>query len=344
MDHLLHGPRRRRHGAAGRIACAAALLALAGLFPFVVTPGAAARTALAELRVEGPDGTLDPGTWYVTGTESIKRSGSSDSCPRRTGTIRVPGPTAMGLPQTASAANPKLRQVRIRRDEAGLFMCEIGSVLGRPFTDPAGFSGWSYWQDYVAGTSSADLVKLRGGDRILWVFSDFGAATPLNTGDALELQSVDPGTTDGELEVRVTAHAFDGASAPATGATIDGAEAVQELGGGRYSVTVGQGSTTLEATRGLDIPSQPLATCFEKQASDCPKARGKTIVGSRAGDRLEGTKGWDQIDSGGGDDQIDIRGGGRDRINCGGGRDTVIRKRGAGGAQIASSCERVRRR
>jgi hypothetical protein len=320
-----------------------AAIALIGLFVLsllVATAPADARTALAELRVEGPDGTLDPGTWYVTGSESIKKSGSSDTCPRRSGAIRVAGPTAMGLPQTASGSNRDLRQVRVRADEAGLFVCEIGSVLGRPFSDPAGFAGWSYWQDYAFGNASADLVSLRNGDRILWVYSDFGAATPLNQGDALELSSVDPGTTTGELEVKVTAHGFDGSSAPATGATIEGAESFEDLGGGLYSVTVGPDFTTLQATRGLDIPSQPLETCSAPKSSDCPNARGRRIVGSNRADRLKGTKGWDDIAARGGDDVIDIRSGGSDAVDCGGGRD-VVRRKGRGGL-IGDNCERVR--
>ena len=317
-------------------------VALAALALLAVAVPAAAKSVLVELRVEGPSGTLDPGTWYMTGPERIRRSGSGDECARREGTIPVPGATAMGLPQTASDSNAALRQVRIRRDEAGLFVCEIASVVGRPFSDPDGFSGWTYWQDYVAGTASADRVALRRGDRILWVYSDFGATTPLNQGDTLELRSVDPGTTDGELEVRVVAHSFDGGSSSAEGVTIAGASAVTELGGGLYSVTVEKGFSALQATRGLDIPSQPVTTCFRAGAAQCPTAHGRTIVGSPLGDLLPGTRGWDQIDAGRGADRIDIASGGRDQVSCGPGADTVIRRRGDRNDEIHRSCERTR--
>jgi hypothetical protein len=317
-------------------------VALAALALLAAATPAAGKSVLVELRVEGPTGTLDPGTWYATGTERIRRSGSGDACARRDGRIRVPGATAMGLPQTASESNEALRQVRIRRDEAGLFVCEIASVVGRPFSDPDGFSGWTYWQDYVAGTASADRVALRRGDRILWVYSDFGTTTPLNQGDALELRSVDPGTTDGELEVRVVAHRFDGGSSPAEGVTIDGAAAVTELGGGRYSVTVETGLGALQASRGLDIPSQPVTTCFRPSAAQCPRAHGRTIVGSSLRDLLPGSRGWDQIDAGGGADRIDIASGGRDQVRCGPGADVVIRKRGDRNDEIHRSCERTR--
>jgi hypothetical protein len=322
-----------------RLALPAAIAALALL---AVTAPAAAKTVLAELRVEGPSGTLDPGTWYATGPERIRRSGAGDECVRREGRIRVPGATAMGLPQTASESNPALRQVRIRRDEAGLFVCEIASVLGRPFTDPDGFSGWTYWQDYVAGTASADRAALRRGDRILWVYSDFGTTTPLNQGDALELRRVEPRTTDGELEVRVVAHSFDGEASPAVGVTIEGASGVTELGNGRYRLTVGKGFRTLQATRELDIPSQPIETCFRAAPAQCPRAHGRTIVGSPLGDFLPGTRGWDEIDAGRGRDRVEIASGGRDRVRCGPGADTVVRKRGDRNDDLHRSCERIR--
>jgi RTX calcium-binding nonapeptide repeat (4 copies) len=317
-------------------------LAIAALAALVLSPRADAKSTVVELRVEGPAGTLDPGTWYATGTERLKRSRSGDACVRRTGSIRVPGPTAMGLPQTGSESNADLRQVRIRRDEAGLFMCEIASVVGRPFSHPDGFSGWTYWQDYVAGTAAADQVRLRSGDRILWVYSDFGTTTPLNQGDALELRSVDPGTTDGSIEVRVVAHRFDGGTSPAEGVTIEGAQSVTELGAGRYNVSLGEGLGTLKASRGLDIPSQPVETCFRAAKGQCPRAHGRTIVGLSTADSLRGTQGWDQIDSGRGRDRIDLAGGGRDRVNCGPGHDLVLRKRGDRNDQIHRSCERIR--
>src|SRR5687768_14824399 len=110
------------------------------LFAALAATPASARRALAELRVEGPGETLDPGTWYVTGTERIRKSRSSDACIRRDGRFRFPGPTALGIAQTGAGHREALRQVRVRLDEAGFFVCEIGSVRGRPFTHPDGFA------------------------------------------------------------------------------------------------------------------------------------------------------------------------------------------------------------
>ena len=320
------------------------LLTLTGcvclLAAVVATPASAKRT-LAELRVEGPAGTLDPGTWYVTGGERIRRSRSGDRCVRDQGRFRFPGATALGIPQTGSESRHALRQVRVRMDEAGPFVCEIGGIKGRPFDpDTFDFAGWSYWLDFEFGAQSADLVTLERGDGVLWVFGDFGAE-PVNTGSALELLDVPPQSDDGEFVVRVIAHSFDGSSAPADGATIEGASQVTGLGGGRYEVVVGEGRTRLKATSGVDIASNQLTACVAKRAEDCPRAHGRWIVGSERRDRLRGTKGWDKIASGGGPDRIKIANGGRDKVNCGGGDDHVRLKRRDRDDRIASNCEEV---
>ena len=321
---------------------AGATVALFALFITLlsVAPAAEARTALAELRVEGPGTTLDPGTWYVTGNERIRKSKPGDACVRAKGRIAVNGPTPLSLVQSGSEVNGDLSQVRVRRDEAGLFVCEIGSVLGRPFSDPAGFAGWSYYRDWEFGSAAADEIQLRGRTKILWVFSDFGLGTEANTGPALELRRV-PARSDGEFVAKVVAHGFDGTTSPVAGATIEGAPAV-ELANGRYRVNVGRGTTTLRATRGLDIPSNQVETCMKPKLRKCPSAHGRTIVGSPRGDGLRGTKGWDTIKARGGRDRINLRKGGRDFVNCGGGKDVVLLRKGDRDDRLRK-CERVRR-
>lgn len=319
---------------------AGAVAVLAATFLFLIPAGAHGRTALAELRVEGPAGALDPGTWYVTGSERIRKSKPGDACVRTRGRIAVPGPTAIGLVESARATNRRLNQVRVRRDQAGLFVCEIGSIIGRPFTDPDGFAGWSYYEDWVFGSAAADQVRLRRGDAILWVFSDFGVTDPVNTGPALELRRVPP-RAEGPFVARVVEHGFDGSVEPASGATIHGA-AFDDLGGGRYRVFPDTGESTLWATRNLDIASNRLTTCSRAKARSCPAFHGRAIVGSSAGDALPGTRGWDTIKARGGRDRIDLRRGGRDRVNCGGGRDVVLLRRGDRDDRLRN-CERVRR-
>lgn len=319
-------------------------LGCACLLAAMFAPAATAKPVLAELRVEGPNGTLDPGTWYMTDTEQIRKSRAGDTCVRDAGRLEFPGPTALGITQTGSEHTRALRQVRVRLDEAGPFMCEIGSIQGRPFGDPAGFSGWTFWHNFAAGSSSADLVSLDEGDQVLWLFSDFGDATPMNTGDALELVDVPARDEDGRFEVGVVAHSFDGSTSPADGAAIDGATETTPLGDGRYAVTVPEGRFSLSATRGTDIRSNYVETCTSLEPGACPVAQGRTIFGSPEGDRIKGTAGWDQIDSGSGNDRVDLRTGGRDRVSCGGGKDVVLQKPADEDNRVGANCERIRAR
>jgi hypothetical protein len=318
-----------------------AALALAAALTFVLPASAGAETALVELRVESATKTLDPGTWYVTGKERARKSSPSDDCDRTNGRIAVPGPSPLSLVQSGSEVNRKLRQVRVRRDEAGLFICEIGSILGRPFTDPDGFAGWTYWPDYVFGSASAEQFPLSDGDRVLWEYADFGSE-PANTGSALELKGVPP-RTEGVFTARVVAHAFDGSTSPANGAAITGAESATELGDGRYRIRVGSGNSVITAQRSVDIRSNHVRTCSRANLSRCPKAHGRKIVGSERGDELKGTRGFDKISSRAGDDRIDIRRGGKDAVRCGAGDDVVLIDRGDRDDRVRGSCERIQR-
>lgn len=244
------GARRRVSIAilAGLVALGAALAASAGS-PAAGTPA----KVKAELRIEGPKRALDRGTTYRTGTERIKRS-KGLRCKHRRGRVRVPGATALGILKTASERKKRLRPVRVRTDDFGLFVCEVAGIIGRPFDHPRGFSGWTYWVNYAAGTQAAELQTLQPGDQVLWVFSDFGKRN-INTGDALELTGVPETDPDGRFRVQVVSHAFDGTPSPRPGARIKGAKRFRHLGGGTYRVRVGKGRSTLYAKRKPDIPS-----------------------------------------------------------------------------------------
>jgi hypothetical protein len=232
---------------------AAALIATTGSPAAGGSAKGASAKVDAELRIEGPKGNLDPGTTYETGTERVKRS-KGLGCKHRDGKIKVAGPTALGIAETAADESRKLPPVRVRPDDFGLFVCEIGGFIGRPFDDPDGFSGWTYWINYTGGTQAAENETLSDGDQVLWVFSDFGDKN-INTGDALELTGVPETDDDGEFTVEVVAHAFNGSPTPLAGAKIKGADGVEDLGGGEYAVTVGNGRSTLYAKHKPDIPS-----------------------------------------------------------------------------------------
>ncbi len=190
----------------------AALLALSAIAAGVTAEsGRAARGIAAftsELRIEGPKGNILPGAWYVTGDESIRRSRGL-KCRHTDGREEVTGANALGIAETASRQDPSLPPVRVREDDFGLFVCELGGLIGRPFDHPDGFSGWTYWVDFAGGTQAAENEVLGGDDRVLWAFSDFGDAN-LNTGNALELGEVPAYDADGTFEVQVLSHTFGG--------------------------------------------------------------------------------------------------------------------------------------
>jgi hypothetical protein len=318
----------------------ALLLAVLGA-ALIPTGAAAADDVVAELRGEGPEGPLDPGTSYVTGTERVRRSGGLD-CNRRPGEIKVPGPTALGIVDSAAAVTEPLDPIRVRPDSFGLFVCEIGGLVGRAFDDPDEFSGWTYWTDFTGGTSAAEAVQLEGEERVLWAFADFGAAQT-NTGEALELSNVPAYDADGSFMVTVEGHAFDGTPSPKEGAEIVGATTAVDLGEGEYQVTVPAGTTDLHAEHHPDIPSNRLQVCVDADPAACPAAHGRTLIGSTENDDLAGTPGWDVIRSRGGKDVIDLTDGGSDQVSCGGGTDKVVLNTEDIDDEIADSCEKRKR-
>ena len=330
-----------RHMIAAALTFAATLLLLA-------PANAGAKPALVELRVEGPGGTLDPGTWYVTGNERVKRATAADDCDPRRGKTRFAGANALGLLGSADDWNRKLRPVRFRQTDFGPQVCQIGHL--RSFGHyPNASGGFLYWVDYVSGFSSPDVATLEDGQSVLWYHATFPSDPPqpgepsINTGKALELSGVPARDRDGEFVARVAIHDFDGTPSPVSDATIAGAESVTPLGGGRYRVTVGRGRSTLTAERGVDVRSNHVETCRKQPLRKCPRAHGRTIVGSERGDELSGTRGFDLIASRRGDDRLDLRNGGRDRANCGAGDDVVRLDRGDSGDRIRDNCERIQR-
>lgn len=324
-----------------------AALATIAVSAGILTQGSQAQDAkrgiaseLESLRIEGPKKNILPETWYVTGDESIKRSRGL-KCKHTNGREEVLGSTALGITETASRDSDELPSVRVREDDFGLFVCELGGLTGRPFDDPDGFSGWTYWINDAGGTQAAENESLTDGDRVLWVFADFGDAN-LNTGDALELEGVPANDADGAFTVSVTAYGFAGSPTPVAGMKIKGAETVSDNADGTYDVTVGNGFTSLYAKGKPAIASPAVEVCVRANPAQCPEAHGRVIVGSSENDLIDGTAGWDEIRSGGGPDVVNIApDSGRDKVNCGGGEDEVIVLEGDTDDEIAANCEEI---
>ena len=302
-----------------------------------------APSPLSQLRIEGPAKNVDPGTWYVTGRERIRRSAGLN-CKRRQGRVTLKEPNALGIVESAARASKEMSPLRVRRDDFGLFACEIAGRIGRPFDHPSGFSGWLYWLDWASGSQAAENVVLEGGEQVLWVFSDFHTkqGRQRNSGGALELSGVPAWDADGTFTVSVDVHDFSGAATPVEGASIKGAESVEDLGEGEYEVTVGNGYTTLFARHRPDIASNQIEVCVNADPAQCPSAHGRTIVGSGKADVVVGTAGGrDHISTRNGDDLVVIENGGPDTVKCGRGEDEVVRTMGDDDDEIGSSCETV---
>ena len=319
-----------------------ALLALAS-----AADAAPKKTKLIELRVEGDGETLDEGTWYATGAAQVKGA-RKPNCQARPRATRFPGASALTVLGRAQLANPALDPVRTRPTDFGPQICQIGGLKSfGVFPNPN--AGFLYYVNYAGATSSADVAKVKDGDRVLWHYAAFPSDPPqpgdppsVNTGCALQLRDVPAHDEDGEFTVRVSAHGF-ACQSTNTGVAIAGADLSNPTGaGGLYDVSVGDGTAELYAERGQDVRSNRLAVCVGA-ASACPNAHGRTIVGSARADGLRGTPGFDAVRSAGGDDLINLRQGGRDRANCGGGDDVVRLKRGDGNDQVRGNCERIRR-
>ena len=325
---------------AGLLACAIALTLPAA--------NAGARSVTAELRVEAPGVTLDPGTWYVTGSERIDR-GSSSRCRANGRHATLDDPTALGILEPFSKLDPDGSPLLARTDAAipgELLLCRVGTLkANQSFT-----KFWNYWVNYVPPSVGASSFRIHGGDHVLWSFGvvkgSFGGPDDFNTGDALELRSPVASTPGAPFTVTVVRHPFFGGPSPAGGVTVSGGDApVTTDADGHADVTVSHpGFATLVARNRPDVPSNRRRVCVNADSAKCPVAFGRTIVGSKRGDRIRGTRGWDRIEGRGGRDVIRIRNGGRDRVDCGGGRDRVVVDLGDGDDRIAKSCERVIRR
>ena len=309
-----------------RSAGATALITIA-CCAFAAIPAAAADPAPL-LRVEGPAKLLDSGTAYVTQTEFLPAA-TDAGCRRTNDGHRVAGATALGLLGSAFETQRALRPLGVAEDEVGLRVCRIGPHVESD--DP--FSGWLYRVNHRSPTVAASLRRVGSNDKVLWYFANFGAN--INTGDELDL--ITPARArPGPVQVRVVQYSFDGTRSPADDGTIvrGGRRPVPTVDG-RATVVVEPGREVLRAVHRPDISSARTPICVNAQLAECPKLRGRRIVGTAGADNIADTPGPDTIRGRAGADRINVRGGGTDRVDCGPGRDRVV----LSGYDAVSRCE-----
>ena len=199
----------------------------------------------------------------------------------------VQGPTALGLLWSGAAVTKQLRPVAVSDEfDFGLLVCGISSFVG------GDTAYWLYKVDHKSPEVGADQFPLKGGEEVLWYFSDTTAN--VNTGDELALQAPARAKPDSTVAVRVWSYDAAGKRTPAAGAVVQGEDEATTDAQGRATRrdARSQGTLRLRAERGADIPSQTVSVCITAKPS-CPSRRGKRIVGSAKADRIAGTKGPD---------------------------------------------------
>jgi hypothetical protein len=344
---------------------AAALVTVAGgllLLAVGAVEAAATDTRSVNLRVEGQDGTLEPGRGYVAGTVRARRALGPD-CANRPGNRRFAGVTPIGALGLAGQHNRRLKPLRIQLTDFGWQLCQVGKGSRQKGfgTFPGDFGGWLYRVNHEPGFAAMDEVTLRAGDELLVhyaVFPGEGSQTePLNNGRELALRRVPTRATPGEpFTVRVVAFDEAGSRAMVTGGEhveVHGGDApVEPDANGFAEVTVSEPARArLRAVhvrprdgafgREHDIASEWTDVCVRHDHRSCARARGALIRGSNRDDRIRATPGDDVIRAGAGNDVINLRPGGRNRVLCGRGRDRVIVNRGERRRNTFRNCQRI---
>lgn len=308
------------HSAALTACCALALAAPAG-----------AASIPVDIRVEGAAGKHRTADRYLTDSTSVRTAQRPPGCNGSGATKSLPGRTALGALADAERVDRRLDPLLVSDEFSfGLLVCGIGG-------DEAGASSfWLFKVNHVSPEVGGDQFTVKRGDDVLWYFS-----STLNTGNELELRAPARVRTGDEFTVRVNQYDFAGNRTPAAGVTVSGggASGVTDASGVARLTLNRQGNRTLRATLDPNIPSAPTKVCVNEELSECPRARGGRIWGSRRAERIRGTAGPDRIRAGGGNDRISVRRGWRDVVRCGRGRDRVLAGRRD---RVGADCEVVR--
>jgi len=304
-------------------ACAVAAIA--------ATPASAAPIQ-AQLRVEGPDGTLESGRYYVNDSWTFD---TAKSCGGTGDEKTLQGPTALGLLGHGTGFNRRLDPIDVSDEfDFGLFVCAIGGHT------PGGNAFWGFRVNHAEAQVGADQFALEDGDSVLWSYIDFDSG--LNTGKELVLQTADDWVKRGEAaDVRILEFDAEGNAMPAAGVQVAG-ELTDE--NGDATITFDQpGRAVVRGTRGSDIATARKRFCvWEESQDECETLPLARIIGTAEADRLEGTSIPERIRARKGDDHINVRDGGVvDVVSCGRGKDTVIADEDD---RIRGNCERVKRR
>jgi len=235
-------------------ACALALILVAS------TAAIAAAKVPAELRVVGGgkqlvEETLKTGTVSVPTSHKATCFGKGTAGSGKAATIK--GATALGLlgqaAKTAGSLQPLLLTDAF---DFGLGICGVGGYKATSKLS------WYLKVNHKNPELGGDAVKLKAGDEVLW------ALEPYPYPNELSLVAPTSATAGTPFDVRVFSDNDKGKHKPAAGATVTGAANPTDAQG-RTTVSV-DGSATLVATHGKDIPSNQIPVCVSTLPDKCP--------------------------------------------------------------------------
>jgi hypothetical protein len=294
-------------------------LALAGctssLFLAATAPAAFGAPVSAELRVEADGKALAPGHRLINGTARVE---TFRSCGGSGNSIRIPGPTALGIVEYGEKIYSTVNPVGVSDEfDFGLFVCQIDVFRG----DLTKF--WLYKVNRKSPTVGGEQFALKRGDKVLWFFQD--TVKKINTGDELVLKA--PARAQAGQPFTVTVFAFNqnGTRRVVSGANIVGEASAVTNAQGQAQITGTENEfLTIKARHGGDIPSERVHVCVNATLSRCQPAPPERIIGTRGPDSITGTAAADLVVARGGNDRINVRGTIRDRVRCGTGWDRVL--------------------
>ena len=280
-------------------------------------PAVSAAAVPVDLRVVDTDGFTMAQQTQFTDTVTVRTSPEADCFgpPGGSGAERtLNGPTALGAVWDASQADADLRPIWLTDQFGfGLGLCAIGGKV------PPSSGFWYLKVNHVGSQVGGDQAAVGGGDDILWYL-----APNFPPGDELELIGPELARPGEPFQVQVFSYTDTGDRSPAAGALVAGSFEPTDANGFTTVTPTSEGTSALQATRGVDIPSNILGVTVDAELDPCAAPVADEIVGSGKRDRISGTASPESITARGGGDRVDSAGGCADEVDCGSGKDRAI--------------------
>jgi hypothetical protein len=284
------------------------------VFAFLLLPAVSPAAVPVDLRVVDTDGFTMAQQTQFTDTVTVKTSPEADCFgpPGGSGAERtLEGPTALGAVWDASQADSDLRPIWLTDQFGfGLGLCAIGGKV------PPSSGFWYLKINHVGSQVGGDQAVVASGDDVLWYL-----APNFPPGDELELIGPELARPGEPFQVQVFSYTEEGDRSPAEGALVAGAFEPTDANGFTTVTPSGEGALALQATRGIDIPSNLLNVTVDAELDACAAQVTDEIIGSRKRDKIDGTDRPDRVTARGGDDRVRTAGGCADVVDCGSGKD-----------------------